>query len=219
MLLPTVPREIFARRFWQNPSHLQHVRWGTTAQSIKTWEEDSGASPFLYGGSLGHAAAAKQPIAKQPAAQTPRLSPTKSPLEASQVDIKKRERTSSAEASAPQGKITTALLSRDENPIRDQIEFPTREDYPHVPFSFTNPKAGISDALKGKANIQAKFTLVRSRQKEQGTRQCNVTCVFHGTHESYVGTGCGSSNVSVADRLMSRLTVSRNPQRSLHTRI
>lgn len=209
VLLPRVSREILARRFWRNPRQLQHVRSGSTAQSIKTWEEDSGASPFVYGGVFSHAKAAKQPPTR-----TPCVSPKKSPQQASQDDIESRTRTT------PQLAKDVSPISQDGNSIRDHVDFPTAKDYPGIPKSvFADPKSQIRNALQDRADFQAEFTNPSLYQHIPVDYQCTLTCKFRGGPESEIAFGRGTSKVSLADRPMNSLTVSRKSPRILHSKI
>lgn len=213
-LSPIVSREIFAWKFWRNSSQLQHVRSRSTAQSIKTWEDDSGASTFLYSGNFGRAV-----IGKQPTASNPRVSPEKSPQQASRVD-NGRARTIPAIHSAPRQDKDILPPSQDENFVQDQRDFPTPENYPDVPSSvFTEPKGSIWNTLQGRADFKAEFTQHSSHHNRPETYQCTLTCVFRQSHESIVGIGRGLNKVGLADRLMNSLTVPRNPPTGLHTKI
>lgn len=178
---------------------MQLVRSRSTAQTIKTWEEDSGASAFLYGANIGHAA-----IARKPFAQNPHVSPKKPPVQAW---------TTPATHSAPQ---------QDGNPsspsdfLQDQIDFPTSKDYPDLdPSIFMLPKGPIMNALRDKANFDVKFTRPMLRRNEPDSFQCTVTCVSRGSPESDIGIGHGPTKVCFAGRLTNSLTMPRNSLRGL----
>lgn len=210
-LPPRVSREIFARKLWRNPSQLHQVRSRSTAQPIKFWEEDAGASTFLYNGNLSHGV-----TGKQSPAQTPPVSPKKSPRQASRVDINRQARTTPAVHSIPQQDNDSSPLSQDENCIRDHIAFPTQKDYPHIhPSVFTDPKGLILQALQGKADIKTQFTEPRLQGKTPPSYQCTLTCVSRKSDDSDVGVGHGPDKVGLADRLMNSLTMPRNPPRGL----
>ena len=204
-LLPRISREILAWKLWRNSGHLQLVRSRSTAQSIKTWEEDSGASAFLYGANIGPAA-----IAKNLPAQNPHVSPWKSPQQASRINVNREARRTPAAPSAPQ------QLSHDENFIQDQIDFPTPKDYPNLdPSIFMLPKGPIVSALQGRANFNREFTCLGLDPNKHESYQCTVTCVSRGSSASDTGIGHGRTKVCFAGRLMNSLTVPRDSPRGL----
>lgn len=215
VLLPRSPREILALRSWRDPSQLQHTRSRSTVQSIKTCEEDPRDSAFLYGGSIN--LKSESVAAKQPPAQTFRVSSKKSPQEVPQLDGKRRAKTTPEIPSVRQRYKEPSPLLQDEDSIQDQIVLPTKEDYPDVPGTvFTNPKAAINNALQGKVSFQTKYIqLVQGRKAPHGWR-CTLTCVSPGADDQVVDIGRGETMVSLTDGLTNSLTVPRNPPRSLH---
>lgn len=218
VLFPRVPRDVFATRSWREPSKLQHIRSGSTAQSTKPWEGYSRASSFMYAESDAESPSqkVKSSAAKQLPAQGIRVTAWKSPSNDPSVEAKRRAERHSGIPLAQQSHKEPALKLKND-PSQDQIYVPTQKDYPDLPRSvFTLPKMHIHNAMQGKAIGNIEFFERKDRRDRTSGIRCTVTYTFLGGDDPVTGIGEGSNKVILADESMNCLTVPRNLPRWLH---
>ena len=132
------------------------------------------------------------------------------------VEAKRRAERYSGIQVAQQRHKEPALIPKNDA-SQDQTYVPTQNDYPDLPGTvFTNPKAHIHNAMRGKAIEKIEFIEPKNRSNRTVDFRCTVS--YTSLEGDILGTGIGegSNKVILAIELMNSLTLPRNLLRRLH---
>lgn len=208
-----LPREISALKSWRDPSQLQQNRSkSTTTEHARPWEEDSGASTFLYGGNVAREPkppAGSSSAMKQAQTHASPVSPRNPPIPGGVYNVQERYRRKAASSQTLPRTLPNKLAKRSPSRLRDRSRptlkkgnvfqipkpVPTHNDYPDLPeLLFTRPKLPINNTLQGIADFHSDFSSLGP-----DWFRCTVTCVFHEDGISDIVIGEGTTKVTLTD--------------------